>query len=289
MTSLALAIRFICFFAATPATVAAEPVTLFFDLMAHGISARCGVSLGELGRDKKVAVLRDARFYLQDVALRNEVGNWVPLDLDENEWQSNQVALLDFEDATGKCAGGTADTNYVVTGMLPDGKYTGLQFTLGVPQEVNHSSSELAAPPLDLASMSWGWQAGRKFAKIEIDPNGGIRREEGSRATTWFLHLGSTGCVGNPLLGVMSCLRANRVPISLKKFDPKRQQVVLDLVSLFQESHLSEDRGGAAGCMSSPSDPECVGIFTRLGLSLSDGRPVASGKSSSVFSVKPKP
>jgi hypothetical protein len=38
-----------------------------------------------------------------------------------------------------------------------------------------------------------------------------------------------------------------------------------------EDSDLTMNGGGAVGCMSGPTDPECAAIFERLGLSLVDG------------------
>ncbi|MCR6651720.1 MAG: metallo-mystery pair system four-Cys motif protein [Cellvibrionaceae bacterium] len=265
-----------------------QPVTIAFELVANGHSARCGAPLGALGRDAKRATLRDARFYVQDVALVQADGRRTPIALTPNDWQNDQVALLDFEDATGTCAGGTPATNTVVTGKVPAGRYTGLAFTVGVPPSLNHTSTELEGAPLDIAAMGWSWQAGRKFAKIEIDPEGGVTKLDRSRSASWYVHLGSSGCTGNPVTGqTVSCLRSNRLPVVLEQFDPDTQRVELDLGSLFKSTRLSEDRGGAVGCMSGPTDPECGPIFERLGLSLDSGEPDAS-RHSPAFSVATK-
>jgi len=45
----------------------------------------------------------------------------------------DDLALLDFEDGTGGCVNGTPDVNDRVAGTVPEGHYTGLRFTLGVP------------------------------------------------------------------------------------------------------------------------------------------------------------
>ncbi|CAM5282946.1 MbnP family copper-binding protein [Rhodanobacter lindaniclasticus] len=259
---------------------ALQPVAITFDMVANGQAVRCGTSLDSLGSDAKRTTLRDARFYVQDVALVSADGKHVPITLTPNDWQNAQVALLDFEDATGTCVGGTSATNAVVTGTVPAGRYTGLAFTVGVPPSLNHTSTELEGAPLDIAAMGWSWQAGRKFAKIEIDPEGGVTKPDGSRSASWYVHLGSTGCTGNPVTGqTVSCLHSNRLPVLIERFDPNSQRVVLDLASLFQSSRVSEDRGGAVGCMSGPTDPECSAIFQRLGLSLESGKPDVPGRS----------
>ncbi|WP_211233770.1 MbnP family copper-binding protein [Comamonas composti] len=264
-------------------------MAITFEVVANGQAARCGTSLGALGSDAKRATLRDARFYVQDVALVGPDGKRTPIALTSNDWQNEQVALLDFEDATGTCVGGTSATNAVVTGTVPAGRYTGLAFTVGVPRTLNHTSTELEGAPLDIAAMGWSWQAGRKFAKIEIDPEGGVTKPDGSRSASWYVHLGSTGCTGNPVTGqTVSCLRSNRLPVVMERFDLNAQRVELDLTSLFQATRVSEDRGGAVGCMSGPTDPECGAIFQRLGLSLESGEPDVPGHSP-LFTVGTKP
>lgn len=267
---------------------AARPVTVAFALVAGEQPADCARPLGPLGADHRPAVLRDARFYVHDVALIDQGGTAVPLQLDDGPWQHAGVALVDFADGSGACAGGSAATNRAVTGTVPDGRYRGLRLTLGVPADLNHSSTELAPPPLDLAAMGWGWQAGRKFVRIEIDPEGGIARADGTRAATWFIHLGSTGCGGNAMAGQVTCMRPNRVPLAFDDFDPDRDVVTLDLAALLAGSRLGADGGGAAGCMAAPADPECDAILAALGLSPATGRPLASGRAPA-FTARPRP
>lgn len=274
--------------AAVPPGDARQPVAVTFALTSGGQPARCGAPLGPLGTGKTAATLHDARFYVQDVALIDATGKTVPVTLTPGPWQTAGTALLDFEDAGGGCRGGTPATNAVVTGTVPAGRYSGLSFTVGVPPDLNHSSTEQAPPPLDIAAMGWSWQAGRKFMKVEVDPAGGVRKPDGSRAATWFLHLGSTGCTGNPATGeTVACARSNRVPVTLAGFDPATQAVALDLAALFAGSDLARDQGAAVGCMSGPTDADCPPVFARLGLS-ADGTPVQPGRSA-VFTAVARP
>ena len=164
---------------------------------------------------------------------------------------------------------------------MPAAHYRGLQFTIGVPVQgldpqgqavsLNHGNFELADAPLDRASMAWSWQVGRKFIKLELLPEGGVARSNG-RAAVWTLHLGSTGCSGNPAQpGAVHCLSPNRVAVMLPDFDPAQDRVVLDMARLLADSNLAEDKGGASGCMSSMDDPECKPLFARLQIQLEAG------------------
>lgn len=266
-----------------------QPVEISFALHANGAAVQCGKPLAATGMPAVPATLRDARFYVQEVALVDQKGQLTPVKLAPSDWQNDQVTLIDFEDASGACAGGTPATNIVVKGSVPAGQYTGLAFTVGVPVAQNHTSTELEGAPLDLASMGWSWQAGRKFIKLEVNPEGGVTKADGSRSSTWFVHLGSTGCTGNPVTGeTVSCMRPNRLPVVLQSFDPARNTVVLDLAALLSTSDIAHDNVGAVGCMSNPADKECIAIFERLGLSLETGVSLKSGVSP-VFSAGMKP
>ncbi len=247
---------------ATPQPPAEErSITLHFAL-----DAACGQDIRGLA---PVPVrLRDARLYLSDLALIDRAGRLVPLRLMENQWQHDGIALLDFEDASGGCAG-TPDMNDRVTGQVPAGDYRGVTFTVGVPSPVNHSSTETASPPLDLAAMGWSWQAGRKFIKIELLPADGVTRPNGAKAAAWNLHLGSTNCTGEPIKGeAVNCANPNRIKVKLDHFDSGRDVVRLDLRALFAGSDVTRDTGGALGCMSGPADLECPPLFKAMGLRL---------------------
>ncbi|MCA0188826.1 MAG: hypothetical protein LCH90_23060, partial [Proteobacteria bacterium] len=107
--------------------------------------------------------------------------------------------------------------------------------------------------------------------------------------TTWNMHLGSTGCKGDPTKGVVTaCTNPNRMDFSFAAFNASTQKIVLDLAELFKYSDLSHEGGGAAGCMSGTSDPECPGIFQALQINLANGLPINGGAAQTVFSVKSK-
>lgn len=216
----------------------------------------------------------DLRFYVSNIALIDAQGKETFLTLDENDNQSQDVALLDFEDASGLCSKGTPATYTTLTGTVKAGTYVGLSMTLGVPIKtpkgnigLNHSDTVASSTPVLLQpkAMAWSWQGGRKFTKIEFTPEGG---------KNWTVHLGSTGCQGtNPANGeVLFCTNPNRVDYVFKRFNPATEQVVLDLNELFRGSDVAFNTAGtAAGCMSATNDPECAAIFKSLGLDLPHG------------------
>jgi uncharacterized repeat protein (TIGR04052 family) len=162
----------------------------------------------------------------------------------------------------------------------------GLKASVGVPETMNHTAVAGGTPPLDSAAMNWSWQSGRKFTKIEINPVGGITKTVAATATTaavmsniptFYMHLGSTGCTakvdaagvalkdsaGNP---VYTCTNLNLSDFSLSAFNVDTQKVALDIGQLFKTSNVTIENGGAAGCMSGTTDPECPALFSELGI-----------------------
>ncbi|MEO1084704.1 MAG: MbnP family copper-binding protein, partial [Acidobacteriota bacterium] len=132
--------------------------------------ARCGERFEGVGTGGGPVELADARFYVSELELGRGDGTWVPLELDqESPWQHGNVALLDFEDASGRCSGlGTAQMNSAVRGALPKGDYKGLRFTFGVPHELNHLDAPTAPTPLNLNALYWNWRLGYIFTKVEF-------------------------------------------------------------------------------------------------------------------------
>ena len=271
---------------------------------------KCGTQLTGLGTTGVAAELKDLRFYITNLALVNDKGVAVPVKLDANKWQLTQgtetVSLIDLEDATGTCAGYTTDTNAVITGTVPAGTYVGMKASVGVPDAMNHSAAAGGVAPLDSTAMLWSWQSGRKFTKIELNPVGGITQAVAATATTpastktittYNLHLGSTGCTpkldaaGVAIANTGTCTNLNLMDFSLAAFDASTQKVALDLGQLFKTTDLTKENGGAPGCMSGATDPECPVIFTELQINFgsgSNGLPINGGASQKIFKALAK-
>ncbi|ADI14006.1 MbnP family copper-binding protein [Truepera radiovictrix] len=269
-----------------------SPVTLTFDVRAGDERVSCGAPLPPLGSEATETELLDLRFYVSNVRLLSATGDEVPLELEQNAWQHGPVALLDFEDGSGSCEGGTAETNTQVMGRAPAGDYIGVAFTLGVPFTLNHLDVTTAPSPLNLSALWWNWQAGYKFARIDLQtasspeatgggehaatPESDPEDTEGHAAPRegfWPLHLGSTGCA-SPSSVVppnAECERPNRVEVRLE-LDPMRDTIVADLARLYEGVDLSQSLELAPpGCMSGHDDPDCEVVFTNLGLDLQSG------------------
>jgi uncharacterized repeat protein (TIGR04052 family) len=216
----------------------------------------CGNTYENLGANDTSLVLSDFRFYVQDVELKNAAGAWVPVQLEENSFENSGVALLDFEDGCGEL--GTPELNDSVRGTLPAGDYDGLRFKLGVPFEINHVNSATAPSPLNLTSLFWNWQGGYKFLRIDSGQFSG---------TDWRMHLGSTGCEGDPMAGgVTSCSNGNRTEVEFAAFDAGTGTVVADFAALVEGAALDQNIAEDFGCMSKPADTDCGPLFANLGL-----------------------
>ena len=259
----------------TPLAFSAESqsVSIQFRAMVGDKKFACGQSYEGIGTTRSRITPRDFRFYVHNLRLIDESGNPVPLDLDQDgKWQLDDLALLDFEDASAGCINGTPEMNDHVSGHVPAGHYSGLRFTLGVPFNKNHTELTSQPSPLNLTAMNWVWNAGRKFARIEFTSSGMPRG--------WVIHLGSTGCRPNQTKTTVptQCSQPNRPEIEIAGFDPGQDVVIADLASLLKDSNVDTNQPNTeAGCMSAPNDGDCVGLFANLGLPFT-GKPAGVQK-----------
>lgn len=282
------------------ATVLAnKQLAIRFSAVMGNQPVRCNQLITGLGARGDSAQLTDLRFYVSDVQLIRADGVEVPLTLPANSaWQYTPnggagVTLIDLEDGSGRCSDeGDAGTNPLLTGSVPAGRYVGIRMVLGVPYGLNHTNTAQAPAPLDVYAMDWSWMAGRKFAKIEVSqPVGMSWRPEDERPrqpTTFYVHLGSTGCEGTPQTPAHRCTKANRGAIHLPAFDSTTQNIAVDIQALFAGTDLSINQGDAAGCMSAGTDLDCLRIFEALGIDWradgqGSGLPINAGATQTVF------
>lgn len=286
----------------TASAASVQPVRLAFTAVAGAQPVSCGTPIAGLGTTSQTANLKDLRFFVSDVRLLRADGSSAPVKVKPNKdfrvaSKAGSTTLIDLEDATGACAEeGTPATNALVLGTAPRGTYTGVRFSVGVPFALNHTNTAGAPGPLGLAAMAWSWQFGRKFMKIEFgDPKaaagtgGGMKMAMDMTGTpaptptpatgawaapTSYVHIGSTGCTGNPATGAaVRCTAPNRSRITLGSFDPARQRIAIDLARIVAGTDLATSPDMMPGCMSGPEDPDCGAQFKALGLTWSaDGK-----------------
>lgn len=246
-------------------------VQIQFALRVGDEDAHCNQSYDGVGAGDATVSFRDLRFYVSGVRLLDAEGNETPIALaQDGVWQYENVALLDFEDATGECGEGTtAGLNDVVVGTVPPGEYTGVRFEVGVPFDLNHADAAVAQPPLDQAAMFWTWAAGYKFLRIDFT------NENDAPANAWFVHLGSQGCQSDAQTDppTEACSRPALPTITLDGFDFATQTIVGDIATLVADEDVNADTAmSAPGCMSFlPDVNECDELFPHLGLSWESG------------------
>ena len=245
-----------------------QTITLNFRAAVNGADFACGAASG-LGSTGEDVQLDGLRMFVSDVKLVAGDGEMIdaPIVADDT-WAQERVGLLDFEESCGDA--GSAGTNSSVDVTVPAGDYTGVEFQLGLPFDLNHSdaSSTDAAAPLNNAAMFWNWQGGYKFLRLDM--------KTGAETTTaWNVHLGSTMCTSDTAVTppAMACARPNLPTIALDSYDPKTQTIVFDAGSLLAGTDVTMDAMGTpSGCLSMPPDEaECSDIFGRLGMDFATG------------------
>ncbi len=268
----------------------AIPVSIRFAGTVGEQPLSCAQKYDGIGTTGSTIQIADLRFYISSVRLVRADGSEVPVQLTQDGlWQHGEVALLDFEDGSARCANGTPETRYVVEGTAPRGEYARVRFAVGLPFDVNHREVTLQPSPLNLSRMFWSWNGGYKFLRLDLRSTG--------QPMGWMVHLGSTGCrpAGSPTTAATECKSANQVVVDVP-YRLGRDEVRLDVKSLLASSNVdtNQSQPGAeeksagmamsAGCMSGPMDPDCAPLFERFGLPLGDAP--ARG-SQQIFSTRP--
>lgn len=244
-------------------------VALTFDARFGDEAFGCDKTYDGIGAGAVSVAPRDMRFYVHDIRLVDVQGREHPIALDQDGlWQTEDLALLDFEDNTGTCINGTAETNRVVRGSYDSADpidVTAVRFRLGVPFALNHGDVAAAASPLNLSGLFWNWQGGYKFLRADV---GIVGTDAG-----FNVHIGSTGCsLDASTQRVSTCTAPNRAEIELDDFDPAEDTIVFDYAEVVAEVDIATDQGGAVGCQSKKDDPECPLVFSHLGLDLTSGQ-----------------
>lgn len=245
-----------------------QRVSLDFEALANGQVLRTG---SNITADSRTVQFRDFRFYVSEVKLVRADGSTADVTLDtDGVWQSNGVALIDLETTA------TTDTNTKVVGTAPAGAYSGIQYTIGVPEALNHLDRTTQTAPLNIAAMYWAWQSGYKHAKIEfsLNPN--------DVTPVWTnMHMGSTnGCSALPNPG--NCAEKFRANINLMgNLNLANQKISMSVDQLI----TGHNPGAAATCMPKQAGAPCTPLLRAFGLNESNGS-ADSNISQRIFSLK---
>jgi uncharacterized repeat protein (TIGR04052 family) len=262
-------IAFAAALAATPA-IADQSVTINFAGEIAGKTFSCAETFDGLGAKATTVKGIDYRLFVSNAALLRADGTAQPIALEQDgKWQLDTLALLDFEDGTGGCSTGTAETNTSLRGTVPEGDYVGLSFDLAVPFAQNHNDPTLAAAPLNTTAMFWNWQGGYRFVRIDMVP---VDKAAGG-PKGWFLHLGSTQCpaASKTESPTADCMNPNHLSVSFAGFDPAQNVVVIDPAAVVAEADMTANAPDTSpGCMSFPGDADCMTVMTKLGQPYAD-------------------
>ena len=241
---------------------ALHPFTIRFVAEVNSKKFDCNATYSRVGRSQASWQPQDLRMYVSDVTHVPKKGPAIALPLvDDGVWQQSGVALLDFEDKSGTCQNGTAETNMELKVMAPLGHRQGLRFHIGVPFELNHADASAAKSPLDQAGMFWSWQAGYKFFALD----GRVDNKFGHS-----VHIGSIGCQMDTPNHVTHCAAPNIVQVDLPRFVLGEDLVVVDIGHLLATTDLRKTATATHnGCMAEPSNPACGPLFTSMGLNSS--------------------
>lgn len=231
--------------------------TVAFRAVANGEPVVFGEQTPGISDSDSVNVY-DLRFYVSEIHAIDQEGKAQRARVLQNIWtHEDGVALIDLSDVAE--GAGTAGVNNHVTLRFPEGEYSALRFTMGVPFEHNHSDASVAPSPFNMMSMNWGWRGGRLFFRLDATTGTG----NGAHA-----HVGSTGCQGE-LIDITHCDQPNRSTIEIPW--TLGQNVELDLQALYAGFDVNANTEETpALCMGSPEDPECAPFFIALGLPFGD-------------------
>lgn len=251
-----------------------QSVTLKFAAEINGQIFECGKSYANVGTTRSTITPSDFRMYVSEIKLVRKDGEKVAVELQQDGiWQHQNVALLDFENGTGSCRNGTIPINTTIRGSVPTGEYTGLEFTVGVPFELNHQDPTIAPSPMNSTAMFWNWQGGYKFIKFDtastgISPQKPAAANVVGPVTGYSVHLGSTACAApSRTQAPKSCQNPNRIAVRFDRFNHQTNVIVADMGSVLALANVDVNApGSAAGCMSAPDDADCPPIMKALGL-----------------------
>lgn len=261
---------------------------LQFSAMVGKEAFDCTKEYKGMGTDKGTLKPLDLRMYIHNIQLvRADNGEKVPFKLDDVEgFQAKGVALLDFENGAGNCQNGTPELYTTLKGKAPRYTYKAIQFTLGVPKDINHTDLTAAPAPLNLTTMSWTWKAGRIFMSAMGQNDQGIH----------LVHIGSAGCTGDPETGdSVKCMKPFRPEYTLNTFDPQKNKIVIDWGAIFSGNAVGKDVKGCrqkkgpkrCGCHSRGPSELCSPPFSKFGISWETGQ--SKSTTQAVFRVAPLP
>lgn len=229
-----------------------KEISLSFAAQLNGAELQCDQNTETVGTAQTPADIKYFGMYISELEVATADGEFVPVALDASTTADVErgVSLVTY------C--GTNLSNNQISGTVEAAaEYSRVRFTMGVPEQHNHlDATQTEGILAKEIAMHWNWTVGYKHARMD--------------AAGWNIHLGSTNCSGEN--ADAQCSNGNRPTYTFDNVDFDSDKVVFDYAALVNSSDISTDAGGAPGCMSGGTDPECGQVFTALGLDLSTGQ-----------------
>lgn len=222
-------------------------------------------------------------FFIYDLALIDTDNQPQPIVLDSIQ-HPDQVALISLSS--------TQSGALLQASVDGSSEFKGLEFTLGVPETLNHANPLQARAPLNNSQMFWSWQQGYKFLRIDGQYNSAWNKMAGDAQLPaengqWAFHLGSTGCVSPSALQppTQPCSNDHRVRVRLSGFDPEKNHIAVDL-SVLQTLASSNDSSSdkKIQCTEAYTEqPVCMQLLAVLGLNVQTGTCVENCAAQGLF------
>lgn len=199
----------------------AIPMQIHYQGQALTCASQMGIEI-----DKAKWFVSDLRLTFADMS---EGESQAPKLLPSNSQQQGSALVTVLDCVQGEEQGSSAHIRFAAD--QPWQQAQTLQFTLGLPHELNHGNPLTLPPPLDQGDMYWVWQSGHKFMRVDL------RYQE----QPWAFHLGSLGCQSASAVRPPKepCVQPNRFSMTLTAPPKKVQGIALHLDRLL--TNLSMD------------------------------------------------
>ena len=202
-----------------------------------------------LNIDDKIWQYQTLQFFISQVAVKNNNGQWRLWEMKENAQQTSNIALLGEDCLTNNSAqNGRWQLDF--KSAIDIKNVERIRFMVGIPFKDNHLNPLRQTSPLNESSMFWVWQTGHKFLRLEMK----------SEDDNWLFHLGSTGCESASVMRspANECAQPNRIYV---EFDlDNKGEIMFDLAQLLEGINLNAD----SRCLSAPNNVTCQQLFNNM-------------------------
>jgi uncharacterized repeat protein (TIGR04052 family) len=226
----------------------------------------CGMAVSGIGRTNATVQPADFRLFIHDLKLINAQAEAVRVVIDNRvPWQSNDVALLDFENGKDACTQGDPAMNWQVTGQVPTGSYHAVEFSNGVPEALEYANPVWLSPPLGLSLLTKGGLTGYHFIKLELVATPTLASD--ADMGEGVLLLSSSGCGAGLDDAGIGCVKPNRNRVRLDGYALGSSVIAVHADAVFAGSDLS------VGVVCEGRGSNCQSMFESVGVDFEAGTP----------------